>query len=313
MIIVTGGAGFIGSCMVSRLNQAGRKDILVVDRLGTGEKWRNLRKLHYWDYLDKDDLFTFLANKPNLDAVIHLGAGAASEQDADYLMANNYRYSFNLARYCLEQDVRMIYASSVDTYGDGRQGFVDDEDRLAQLSPHSVSGYTKHVFDLKAKREGWLNKLAGLKFFNVYGPNEYHKGDAASLVYRAFRQIQAQGYVALSQVHPDNPQKHDFIFVMDVVDAMLGLLAKPTVSGLFNLGSGEAHSYTDLAVKVFHAMGLEPDIRTAPSSQINNKPVDVQASMAKLQSKGLGQVNFSLEEGIEHYLHQYLLRADRYY
>ncbi|MBN2210811.1 MAG: NAD-dependent epimerase/dehydratase family protein, partial [Sedimentisphaerales bacterium] len=199
MIVVTGGAGFIGSVLVWALNQRGREDILVVDALGEDEKWKNLVKLRFRDYLDRNEFITRLEEGvfgSSLEGILHMGAcSSTTEQNMHFLMENNTRYTLRLAQWCLSRNVRLVYASSAATYGDGSQGFSDDLQHLSALRPLNGYGFSKHLFDLWARQRGWLDKIAGLKYFNVFGPNEYHKDDMRSVVHKAFEQIRDTGKV----------------------------------------------------------------------------------------------------------------------
>src|SRR5690606_4992216 len=207
MIVVTGGAGFIGSAIVWRLNTLGRNDIIIVDELGTDEKWKNLPSLSFNDFIHKNDFINLLETKKGFEisAIIHIGANSSTtEKDADHLLRNNYEYTKSLAQYSLKNNVRFIYASSAATYGDGSLGFDDDENKINQLRPLNMYGYSKQMFDLWAHKNKLLNKIVGLKYFNVYGPNEYHKGDMRSVVHKAFEQIRNTGKVKLfKSLHPD--------------------------------------------------------------------------------------------------------------
>ena len=223
MIIVTGAAGFIGSCVVSKLNQEGITDIIAVDILRDNDKWQNLRHLYFNDYLDRDMLMPFLADAKNIEAIIHIGAcSSTTEKDTSYLMENNYRYTLNLAEYAVKNNIRFIYASSAATYGAGEYGYDDNESEIHVLKPLNMYGYSKQVFDLKAKREDWFTKIAGLKFFNVYGPNEYHKEDMASVVFKAFKQINETAKVKLFKSHRDDfedgQQLRDFVYIKDALN-----------------------------------------------------------------------------------------------
>ena len=321
MIIVTGGAGFIGSCIVSKLNRLGRRDILVTDDLGTSEKWKNLRKLRYLDYLDKSQLFSFLEGRSAVDAVVHMGAcSATTERDAAYLMENNYRYTLKLARYALDRGIRFIYASSAATYGDGSLGYEDKEDSLGQLSPLNMYGYSKHVFDLKAQSENWFRSMAGLKFFNVYGPNEYHKDAMASVIFKAVPQIRENGSVKLFKSHRQGighgGQLRDFVYVKDVVDVVAFLIENPSVNGLFNLGTGKARSFKDLASAVFKALNLPVSINyiDMPESIRDRYQYFTEAPMDKLQGAGFSSPMTDLETGVMDYVTRYLATDEpRYY
>ncbi len=320
MIIVTGGAGFIGSCMVSKLNRMGREDVVVVDALGSGEKWKNLRGPRFHDYLDKADLFDFLLATPKVEAIVHMGACSdTTERDAAYLMENNYRYTLRLAELALKRSIRFIYASSAATYGDGEQGYDDDESRIGELSPLNMYGYSKQLFDLKARREGWLDRIVGLKFFNVYGPNEYHKGNMASVVFKAFPQIRDQGTVKLFRSHRDDfedgGQLRDFVYVKDAVSVMAFLLDHPEVNGLFNLGTGRARSFKDLATAVFAAMEKQPRIQyiDMPSEIRDRYQYYTQAEMEKLRRAGYDRPMHSLEDGIADYVRNYMAKDMAHY
>ncbi|CAM2006847.1 ADP-glyceromanno-heptose 6-epimerase [Acanthopleuribacter pedis] len=313
MIIVTGGAGFIGSCMVSKLNQMGHDRILVTDHLGTSDKWKNLRHLKFYDYLDRDQLFDFLGHHNQVQAIIHMGAcSATTERDANYLMENNYRYTKRLAEYCLARDARFIYASSAATYGDGNKGYSDDESGIDRFEPMNMYGYSKHLFDLKARAEGWFQNTVGLKFFNVYGPNEYFKGDMVSVVYKSFNQIKADGKVKLFKSHranfEDGGQQRDFVYVKDVVNVMAWLLENPQVNGLFNLGTGQARNFRDLVSAAFHALHLEPNIEyiDMPEHLRDRYQYFTQADMQKLVDAGYNQPFHNLEDGVTDYVQNYL-------
>lgn len=321
MIIVTGAAGFIGSCVVSKLNQMDRSDLVLVDSLKTSEKWKNLRHLDYAEYLDKAALLPFLQEvKGEVEAIVHMGAcSATTERDADFLMENNYRYTLQLAEYCLEQDARFIYASSAATYGDGAQGYDDDEDAIHELRPLNMYGYSKQLFDLRARREGWLEKMVGLKFFNVYGPNEYHKGDMASVIYKSYFQIIEQGLVKLFRSHrpdyEDGGQLRDFVYVKDVVEVIAYLLEHREVNGLFNVGTGKARSFADLVKATFAALGREPNIEyiDMPEHLRDRYQYYTQAEMGKLRHVGFAAEMHSLEAGVADYVQQYLDKACGHY
>ncbi len=315
MIIVTGAAGFIGSCVVSHLNRNGENDIIAVDVLRTNDKWKNLRHLSFIDYLDREQLLPFLENAKNVRAIIHLGAcSATTERDAYYLMENNYRYTLQLAQYALKNNIRFIYASSAATYGMGEQGYDDDESQIHLLRPMNMYGYSKQVFDLKARREGWLKKIVGLKFFNVYGPNEYFKGDMSSVVFKAFNQIKEKGYVRLFKAHrpdfKDGEQLRDFIYVKDVLEVIMFFLNHPEINGLYNVGTGKARTFKDLVSATFSAMNLEPKIEyfDMPPELRDRYQYFTEAKMDKLRKAGFSQDFHSLEEGIKDYVQNYLMK-----
>lgn len=320
MIIVTGAAGFIGSCIVSKLNKEGTNNIIAVDILRKNDKWKNLRNLNFYDYLDRDQLLEYLNTHSDIEAVIHMGAcSATTETDTNYLMENNYRYTLNLAKHCIKNDIRFIYASSAATYGDGSMGYDDNENELRKLQPLNMYGYSKHAFDIKAMREGWSNQIVGLKFFNVYGPNEYHKGDMVSVVYKAFNQIKEHGYVNLFKSHrseiSDGEQKRDFIYVMDAVDMVMFFLKNFDKAGIYNVGTGKARMFKDLVSSTFIAMGLEPKIKyiNMPEEIRDRYQYFTEANTAKIIATGYNNPAHSLEDGIKDYVQNYLMKDFRHY
>jgi ADP-L-glycero-D-manno-heptose 6-epimerase len=320
MIIVTGAAGFIGSCIVSKLNREGISDIIVVDVLRENDKWKNLRNLTFHDYIDRGQLFDYLKDLSDIEAIIHMGAcSATTERDANYLMENNYRYTLELADYALWNEIRFIYASSAATYGMGEMGYDDDETQLHKLQPMNMYGYSKQIFDLKAYRHGWLEKIAGLKFFNVYGPNEYFKGDMSSVVFKAFNQIKETGMVKLFKSHrpdfKDGGQLRDFIYVKDAVEAVYYLLQNKEAAGIFNIGSGKPRSFKDLAAAVFKAMEIETNIKyiDMPEAIRDRYQYFTEAKMDKLRKTGYKQSFYSLEDGIADYVQNYLMKDFKHY
>ncbi|MGD9486948.1 MAG: ADP-glyceromanno-heptose 6-epimerase [Calditrichaceae bacterium] len=320
MIIITGAAGFIGSCVVSKLNKEGMNDIIAVDALRENDKWKNLRNLSFSDYLDRDQLHSYLEQNHNIDAIIHMGAcSATTEKDANYLMENNYRYTLRLAEYSVKNNVRFIYASSAATYGSGDTGYDDDESAIHTLQPLNMYGYSKQIFDLKARREGWFDKITGLKFFNVYGPNEYFKDDMSSVVFKAFNQINDTGAVKLFKSHrpdfKDGEQLRDFVYITDVVNVIWYLLSKPKVNGLFNVGSGNARSFKDLVTATFKAMNLETNIKyiDMPENIRDRYQYYTQAEISKLRKAGYDQKMHTLEEGITDYVQNYLMDEFKHY
>lgn len=322
MLIVTGGAGFIGSAVLWKLNQMGLTDILVVDNLGTGEKWRNLARRRFTDCITKEEFLDHLQSSRDFfgaTAVIHMGACSSTTQtDAGYLMENNYRYSMAVARYCLEAGLRLVHASSAATYGDGANGFDDELAGLDNLRPMNAYAFSKHLFDLAAKRAGWFSSLVGLKFFNVYGPNEYHKADMMSVVRKAFDQVRQTGKARLFKSHwegcPDGGQARDFIYVKDCVEVIGWLLENPAVNGLYNLGTGQARSFADLARAVFAAMGQEPNIEyfDMPEAIRDTYQYHTEACMDRLRAAGYTKEFTSLEEGVRDYVQGYLMANDYY-
>ena len=316
MIVVTGGAGFIGSAIIASLNSRKITDILVVDQLGTDEKWKNLRNLVYTDYMEKTDLLeTIIEDKLDrpVEAVFHLGACSdTTETDASYLLKNNYEYTKLLAQWATSNEIRFIYASSAATYGDGEAGFKDDEGSLEILRPLNMYGYSKHMFDLWAQRTGLLNRIVGLKYFNVFGPNEYHKGHMSSFIIKAFEQINAGGTVRLFKSYEndyaDGEQVRDFVYVKDAVEMTLFFLDNPNLGGLYNIGTGRARTWNDLVTAVFAAMGKEPKIEyiDMPDSIRNQYQYFTRAEISKLREAGYEKEITSLEDVIKDYVQNYL-------
>ncbi len=314
MIVLTGGAGFIGSAMLSRLNEAGYENIIVVDSLKSSSKWKNLQGKVFNDYLDKADLFSYLAHFDTVEAIIHMGAcSSTTEMNADYLMDNNFKYSRRLAEWALEKGARFIYASSAATYGDGSNDYSDES--VFGLRPLNMYGYSKQLMDEYVYRNRLETRLAGFKFFNVYGPNEYHKGSMKSVVYKSYHQIIAKGSVELFKSYhmdySDGEQKRDFIYVKDVVEVLYKFLTKPEWNGIFNLGTGEARSWNDLVKAVFKALDLPAKINyiDMPDNLRGKYQYFTQANTEKLLSL-TGYKMTSLEEGVRDYVINYLLKED---
>ncbi len=318
MIVVTGGAGFIGSAIVWKLNEMGRDDIIIVDRLGNGEKWKNLNGLKYADIFHKDTFFDLVIEDVvpyQLDAVIHLGAcSSTTEKDADYLLHNNFKYSQAVAEYCVEKDIRFIYASSAATYGEGENGYSDNEDEIENLRPLNMYGYSKQMFDLWVKRNGLLDKVVGLKYFNVYGPNEYHKGDMRSVVHKAFEQVRDTGKVKLFKSYrdeyKDGEQMRDFVYVKDAVNMTLYFLEHEDKNGIFNVGTGNARTWNDLVTVLFNAVGKPVNIEymDMPEHLKEKYQYFTQAELSKIKSAGFTEPIHSLEEGVEDYVKNYLMK-----
>jgi len=316
MIVVTGGAGFIGSNLIARLNEMGHDDIIVVDRLGTDEKWKNLNGLKFNDIFDKDEFYKEIVEETfpfGLDVIFHLGAcSSTTETDADYLLQNNYRYSLELVKYALPRKTRFIYASSAATYGNGENGY-DDKGDIGKLRPLNMYGYSKQMFDLWLRKMGIAEKVVGLKYFNVYGPNEYHKGTMRSVVHKAFEQIRDTGKVKLfksyREEYKDGEQMRDFIYVNDAVDITLYFMENRDTNGLFNVGTGKARTWNDLVTAVFKAMGKEPNIEyiEMPEDLRDQYQYFTEAKMDKMREAGYDKEINSLENGIEDYVKNYLL------
>ncbi len=316
MIVVTGGAGFIGSALIAGLNARGVSDILVVDELGTDQKWRNLVGLEFSDYVEKGDFLEMVladSAPSEIEAVLHMGACSdTTERDMSFLIKNNYEYTKLLCQRTIESDIRFIYASSAATYGDGAKGFDDDQEKLGELLPLNPYGYSKQLFDLWARRNGLLDRIVGLKYFNVFGPNEYHKADMRSFVIKSYEQVQATGKVRLFKSHEkgyaDGEQKRDFIYVKDAVDMTLWFLDNPKVGGIFNIGTGQTRTWNDLVTAVFVAMGKEPNIEyiDMPDSIRNQYQYFTQAEMKKLRKAGYKKEITPLEDAIADYVKNYL-------
>ena len=320
MIIVTGGAGFIGSAFVWKLNQEGIDDIIIVDRLGKSDKWKNLVNLRFVNYLHKDDFREMIYHDTvrfDIEAIIHMGAcSSTTERDADYLWENNNVYTGLLAEWAIDKEIRFIYASSAATYGDGSQGFSDDHDKIQKLKPINMYGYSKQVFDVRALRHEWENKIAGIKFFNVFGPNEYHKGDMASVIFKSFHQIRQTGKVKLFKSYlpqyGDGGQMRDFIYIKDCIDAMWWLFKNEDANGIFNLGTGKARTWNDLIKAVFDAMEIKPDIEyiEMPEALRNQYQYFTQAEMHKLKDYDCPVVCSPLENSVCDYVQKYLQKVD---
>ena len=317
MIVLTGGAGFIGSTFLSRLNAEGEKDVLVVDNLSTSDKWKNLVGKSYRSYMHKHEFLERFKNNTlqgTIDGIVHLGACSTThERDVDYLMRNNYEYTCTLAEYALHNGIRFVYASSAQTYGDGSLGYDDIDDlKLATYRPMSAYGFSKHVFDLWAYRQHVLDRMAGVKFFNVYGPNEYHKGAMLSVPFKAFHQATADGKISLFKSYKkefaDGEQKRDFIYIKDCCDVLWWLFKNPNKNGLFNLGSGVARSWNELAKAVFSALNIQPKIQyiEMPDNLKGQYQYFTKAEMKKLKDAGYSKPFTSLEDGVRDYVQGYL-------
>lgn len=319
-IIVTGGAGFIGSGVVKHLNDQGFNNIVVVDNLGNGHKWRNLLGKKFFEILHKDQLFSWLHGKETeIEAFIHLGACSSTvESDANYLLENNYRYTVRLAEYALKYNIRFIYASSAATYGDGSNGFSDAHESLQALQPLNMYGYSKHLFDLWALRQGVLGQITGLKYFNVFGPNEAHKGRMASVIVTMVPQAIEQGVIRLfKSTEPsrfaDGDQCRDFIYVKDAV-AMTCAFLKKDFYGIYNIGRGMPGTWNQLAKATFSALQLPCRIEYIPTPQdLQGKYQNYTcADMSKYKRTGLQEAKTSLEDAVAEYVDTYLLKDARW-
>ncbi|MFA5701370.1 MAG: ADP-glyceromanno-heptose 6-epimerase [Desulfuromonas sp.] len=326
MIVVTGGAGFIGSALVWRLNQLGYDNIVIVDSLGTSEKWRNLVPLRYADYVEKDDFLRLAQGETlrqiadfgpaGIEAIFHMGAcSATTATDSRYLVQNNFEYTKQMALLARHSNARFIYASSAATYGDGAQGFVDAADELEHLRPLNMYGYSKQMFDLWARHEGLLDSIVGLKFFNVFGPNEYHKGAMRSLVIKAYEQIMHSGKISLFKSYrpeyADGEQQRDFVYIKDVVDMTLFFFKHPEVNGIFNIGSSSAHTWNELAGAIFSALGRETEIEyiDMPDDLRTRYQYYTCSDITKLRGAGYAGKQHTLSSAVYDYVVNYLQKA----
>ena len=318
MFIVTGGAGLIGSAMVWQLNKAGISDILVVDHLGnTTDKWKNLAPLKFDDYLERGDfrekLLAGFFDGRKIEGIIHFGAcSSTTERDASYLIDNNFRYTAMVAQYCVDHHIRLVYASSCATYGDGSQGYDDDESTIENLRPLNMYGYSKQLFDLWAKRRGMLGEITGCKFSNIYGPNERHKANMRSVALRSWEQISATGKMELFRSYKpeyaDGEQLRDFLYVKDAVKMVEFLFNNPKASGLFNIGSGVAESWNHLVTAAFNALKKPVNIEyiDMPESLRDRYQYYTCAKISKLRALGYNEKIMSLDEAVADYLVNYL-------
>jgi ADP-L-glycero-D-manno-heptose 6-epimerase len=315
-IVVTGGAGFIGSGVIRALNDRGYSNIIVVDDFKTGEKWKNLVGKRYAEMISKHELFSWLKGKESaIEAFVHLGACSSTvENDASYLFENNYRFSMRLAEYAIDNGHRFVYASSAATYGSGSEGFSDNEDKLDELRPLNMYGYSKHMFDLWLKTQGVLDKVCGLKYFNVFGPNEYHKGRMSSAILHFVKQIESTGKIRLfkssePEKYSDGGQMRDFIYVKDAARITADLL-KREVFGIYNLGTGEPNTWLDLGKAVFEGMQRPEEIEFAamPDDLVGKYQNYTAADMDKLKNAFGEDLRFTpFNEAVIEYVSDYLI------
>jgi len=310
-IIVTGGAGFIGANLVEALNDRGEDRIIVVDHLREGIKWKNLLGLKFIDYLDRDEFLALLeASKiKEVKAIFHLGACSnTTVQDFAYLYEYNYRYSKRLAEYAIVRGIPFIYASSAATYGKGELGFSDSHEVIPKLKPLNPYGFSKQLFDLWLYHNNLLDCVVGLKYFNVFGEKEFHKGEMRSVVLKAYEQIKKTGKVKLfKSYHPDYPdggQKRDFIYVKDAVEMTLFFYEHPEVKGIFNVGTGKARTFKDLVEAVFAALNLTPNIEyiDMPENLKKQYQYFTQADISKLKKAGYNKPITELEDAVKSYV-----------
>ncbi|MBC7899185.1 MAG: ADP-glyceromanno-heptose 6-epimerase [Saprospiraceae bacterium] len=323
-VIVTGGAGFIGSAILWRLNELGYEDILIVDRLDETDKWKNLAPLKFADYLDADDFIDDLDLFKDAETIFQLGAcSSTTERDSDYLIRNNYQYTKDLAEWSVANDVRFIYASSAATYGDGSAGMNDGCEDLDSLRPLNMYGYSKHLFDKYAHRNGLFDRIVGLKYFNVFGPNEDHKGDMRSLVNKAYSQITETGKLQLFKSHhpdyADGEFGRDFVYVKDAVEMTLHFAGYGSLTnvratdtgGLFNIGSGKMQTWNELAAAIFAAMDLPPNIEFIDMPELlrDRYQYRTQADLSRLRNAGFDSDVTPLKEAVADYVQNYLIPA----
>ncbi|MFA6142014.1 MAG: ADP-glyceromanno-heptose 6-epimerase [Candidatus Omnitrophota bacterium] len=310
-IILTGGAGFIGSCFLWKLNREGINNIVVVDNLGTSEKWRNLVGKKFLDYIQKDDFLTILNEDriKNIETIVHLGACSSTTfADGAYFIKNNYEYSKSLAIWAKAHKTKFIYASSAATYGDGEFGYDDSKEAIYKLNPLNMYGYSKQLFDIWVLNNGFDKKMTGIKFFNVFGPNEYHKGEMMSVVCKKFLEVSQKGCIGLFKSYRgdygNGEQKRDFIYVKDVVDVLLYFFKNPEKSGIFNLGCGLARSWNDLANAMFLALGKPPRIEyiNMPETLRPKYQYFTEANITKLRKSGYGDKFTILEDAVKDYV-----------
>lgn len=319
-IIVTGGAGLIGSAIIWELNTRNITDIIAVDHLGTSEKWRNLTPLKFNDYFERDEFRRFIhdgtLNKMNIRGIIHMGAcSSTTEKDASYLIDNNFNYTKELASFAAANDIRFVYASSCATYGDGSQGYDDNDDEIEKLRPLNMYGYSKQLFDLWAKRRGLQKKITGCKFSNVYGPNEYHKANMRSVVLRAYEQISTEGKMRLfksyNPAYADGEFMRDFLYVKDAVKMVMHLFDTPEATGLFNIGSNRAETWNALATAAFEALDMPVNIEyiEMPESLRAKYQYYTKAETAKIFRYGWKQEAASLKDSVKDYIQNYLAKG----
>lgn len=319
-IILTGGAGFIGSCVLRYLNDQGLSNIIVVDDFDKTEKWKNLVKKDYSDYLAKEHLAEWLEGRESeIQAFIHLGACSDTvETDAHYMMENNYSYSVGLAEYALKNDIRFIYASSAATYGDGSLGFSDDHNLLSDLEPLNLYGYSKHLFDLWAKNQGVLKQVVGLKYFNVFGPNEFHKGRMSSAVVHFAKQLKETGELCLfessdQKTFSDGDQVRDFIYIKDAARMTCAFL-DGQIGGIFNIGSGVPNTWNTMAKGVFDGMNIEGKIKyiKMPGDLDGKYQNYTCADMEKLNATSMEGAKWRFEDAVVDYVKNYLIPGVRW-
>lgn len=319
MILITGASGFIGSAVALALNRRGDHDLVLCDRFGTGPKWKNLLGVRHCRVVHADQLFSYLAGNPPIDAIVHLGAcSTTTETDMDYLLDNNVDFSIRLCRWAADRDVRFVYASSAAVYGDGTLGFSDADDLTARLRPLNKYGFSKWLFDMWLRENGLGNTAAGIRYFNVFGPNEYHKGAMASVVFRSFPAAQAEGRIRLFESCRDDiahgEQARDFIYIDDAVAITLFLLDTPAAGGIFNAGTGRAHTFNQLARAVFDGLHRPPAIEyfPMPAELRDRYQYYTCAQTERLQQAGYTLPPDRFAEQVARYVKDYLAPGCRY-
>lgn len=312
-IIVTGGAGFIGSAIVWRLNELGYDDILIVDRMDETDKWKNLAPLSFEDYVDADEFLFDMDLYQDADVVFHMGAcSSTTERDSRFMLRNNYTYSVELVNWALGNEMRFIYASSAATYGDGSAGMDDDTFLLDSLRPLNVYGYSKHLFDKYAEQYRMFAAIVGLKFFNVFGPNENHKGDMRSLVNKAFDQIKETGRLELfksaNPAFADGEFGRDFVYVKDAVEMTLFFMDND-IGGLFNVGSGQMNTWNALADAIFKALDVSKNVEfiDMPEHLRDRYQYHTQADLSRIRDAGYTSETTGLDEAVDDYVRNYLV------
>jgi ADP-L-glycero-D-manno-heptose 6-epimerase len=315
LTLVTGGAGFIGSALVWALNRRGVDRILVADRLGHSDKWRNLSPLAFDDYLEADRLPAAIERGAlsEVRTIFHLGAcSSTTETDASYLVENNFAFTKMLADWACARGIRFVYASSAATYG-ALEGDLSEGVPLASLRPLNMYAYSKHLFDLYASRRGYLDRIVGLKYFNVFGPNENHKGDMRSMVHKAFHQVRETGRVRLFKSDrtefKNGEQRRDFVYVKDAVAMTLHAAEQSSVHGLLNVGAGQAHTWNDLVQAVFAAMGKPTNVEFVdmPDHLRGKYQYSTRAAVDRIRASGFDQPLTPLATAVNECVTQYLL------
>ncbi len=318
MIIVTGAAGFIGSAIVWGLNKQGRHDIIIVDEANlSGEKKENINPLKFDRHLNKDEFIKKIKTldfKNNIEAIIHMGACSdTTETNKEFLMNNNYEYTKTLCSHCIRKKIRFIYASSAATYGNGSNGYSDSEALIDKLNPLNLYGLSKQMFDKWAKDNRLFDKIVGLKYFNIFGPNEYHKGEMRSVALKAYQQIKQTGKTRLFKSYraeyADGEQKRDFLYIKNAVDMTLFFLDNPKICGIFNIGSGNARTWNELADAIFKTLGKTPNIEyiDMPENLKDRYQYFTEADISKLISAGYNKGITPLEESVRDYIKNYLI------